>query len=66
MARVHEPEVERPEGSEATRRFRLLSAVVATPALSTVAVVQAHSFLAVRTRSCGHRDHDLRRVPVDP
>jgi hypothetical protein len=43
MARVHEPEVERPEGSEATRRIRLLSAVVAAPALSTVAVVQTHS-----------------------
>jgi hypothetical protein len=41
MARVHEPEVERPEGSEATRRVRLLSAVVAAPALSTVVVITA-------------------------
>lgn len=135
MARVHEPEVERPEGSEATRRVRLLSAAVAGPALSTAVVitaagsdaplgapsywawvltgiqvlalwsagrglwwgwslgasvqlpwiayavvtgqlgfipgcavsaaVQAHSFLAVRPRSCGQRDRDLRRVSVD-
>jgi hypothetical protein len=41
MARVHETEVERPEGSDPTRRVRLLSAVVAAPALSTVVVITA-------------------------
>jgi hypothetical protein len=41
MARVHETEVERPEGSDPTLRVRLLSAVVAAPALSTVVVITA-------------------------